>query len=68
MTPADRDLLGRTLVDHGWEPDGYGWYSPCRAWHVDAGRGHLVLSRRGRSGRRVLVAHHAPPLAARPSG
>src|SRR5690606_6659868 len=51
MTPADRDLLGRYLVDHGWEPDGHGgWYSPQRAWHVDvdiASRDHLVLSRRG---------------------
>lgn len=50
MTPADRDLLGRTLVDHGWEPAGLGWYSPCRAWHVDVDittRDHLVLSRRG---------------------
>jgi hypothetical protein len=61
MTPADRDLLGRYLADHGWEPDGHGgwysprWYSPQRyspqrAWHVDvdiASREHLVLSRRG---------------------
>src|SRR5690606_22050109 len=50
MTPADRDLLGRYLADHGWEPDGHGgWYSPQQAWHVDvdiASRDHLVLSRR----------------------